>query len=423
MRFPVVVVVAVTVAGSSSCLELDRVDDLRPGDVRLVVERDGRAVGGAVVQTLNTRVTATDRNGEAQLQALPVGQWPVFITLDDDGDGVADAAAIDGRPAVVDGGTALTADFTGFDLGTVELSPTGTLSGTAPSCAPDELCRVVVLREVVDGEGNAITLPIEASTGVGTDGAWRFDGLAAGSVTVVGFAWPRSAQLPLVAATRPTRFGVVNVDVGASDVVVDITSAAAPTPTTLSFRGAVDALERATGELNFFVPTAATQATVDGAASPVTSLSGDAPSTTTSVPAGLVDVRAQLDVGVGALFNVVLVPDAAPLVAMAIGTSICSAVDRGVDCNGDGVSDVVELDGAGDVDLGDVDLDNNGVPDVADTDLDHDGVADATEPAACRVIGLGADRDADCLCDLVDPFPDCFGNDPAACGVGVGTCE
>jgi hypothetical protein len=425
MRVSPAVVVAVTACslGATSCLELDRVDDLGAGDVRLVVEQDGAVVDNAVVRALSARVTVSDANGAAQLHALPVGQWPLVITVDDNDDGVADAAAIDARPVLNDVGTAVTSDFTGFDLGTVELVATGSLAGTAPSCAAEELCRVVVVRTVTDAEGAAFTMPVEASVGV-VAGAWRIDGLAAGTVSVVTFAWDRGALQPLVAATRPTRFGVVEANVGDTGVVAVVDTAAAVATTTLAFRAAEGVLERASGEANYFVPTATTTATADGASSTIAQLSADAPSSSVQVPAGLLDVRVQLDIGVGALFNVVVVPDGAPLVAVTIGTSTCSVIDDGVDCNGDGNNDATDLDGSGTIDLADVDLDHNGAVDSADADLDHDGVADSTEPTACRVPGVGADRDADCLCDLVDPFPDCAGNDPLACDVVVpAVCE
>lgn len=418
MRVSFAVVAAVTVGSlGTSCLKLDRVDNLGPGDIRVDVKRDGDAVDNAVVRALNTRVTLSDADGRAQLHALPVGQWPIVITVDDNDDGVADAAAIDARAVVADVGTAVTSDFTGVDLGPVELEATGALAGTMPSCAAAELCRVVVVRSVVDADGAAITLPVEASAGVGTDNAWRIDGLPAGSVSVVAYAWDRGALQPLVAATRPTRFGVVEAEVGDTAVVAVAETPAAATSTTLAFRAAVDVLERAAGEANFFVPTATTTATTEGASSTIGPLTADAPSFSALVPPGMIDLRVQLDTGVGALFNVVVVPDSAPLVAVSIGTSTCSAFDGGVDCNGDGQNDATDLDDVEGLDVGDVDLDNNGVADSDDTDLDHDGVADTTEPSACRVPGVGADRDADCLCDLVDPFPDCAGNDPLACDV------
>ena len=145
--------------------------------------------------------------------------------------------------------------------------------------------------------------------------------------------------------------------------------------------------ERAPGQGSFFAPNTNTEVGVGGAAI-------DGAVANVVVPVAVFTVSAAIDSdGEFGVVSVVGVPD-----MPAITFELANLKERACrKLNGDVI---------------DCDLDG----DTADLDDDGDGQDDADEPACAR-LGAGTDLDRDCLCDPVDPFPDCASNDPLDCTV------
>lgn len=383
-------VVAATAAG---CQVLDRTDGFGEGELRVtVVDAAGAPVAGARVAVVGSpRLATSDDAGLAVIRDLVPGDHALHIGVDDDDDGVFDRAAVRG-----DVGTIRLAEVRGlprrtsFVTGPIAVAATGEIRGTVADVADGELARVVAVRTLTLGTDDAreVQLPVEASSGVDVDGTFRLRGLAPGEVTLVAFVWPTPvATQPLqqlIAASRPTRFATRAVVVGSADVVVDALAAVpALASTTLELAGEI-ADARNDGEATFTVPLGGPDVAVNvvGAFAGLTAAS---PTVTIEAPVSVFDLTVQLDGVAGSVGLVVGLPDVAWL-PVPVGLDPACPGD---DCDGDGVDD--------------------------DSDDDGDGVDDALEPTACRVPGLGADRDGDCLCDAVDPQPDCASNDPVEC--------
>ena len=412
---PVVVAVAVA-AWSSGCFELQRLDGLRDGDIRVEVKDDAGdpVVGAAVFAVGTSRVGISNTDGIATVGPMPFGDYAIRVEVVGD-DGVVDAGGYGAAVSTIDAlSTSSIARLTSFDQGPIVVATTGSVSGTVTGCAATSLCRVVAFRTVA-----GVTLPAEG-TGIvdNDDGSFTIAGLVPGDVQLAAFAWERPLSTEplqqLIAATRPTHFGTGRATVGDSGVALDVDSVA---PASASAGIAVRDPELAdsdraqvTGTANYLVPTTTTFATVAG-------VGGTVPGDEVDIPVGVFDLTVQLDGRGGRLDGLVGVPGLdAPYVPVTIGGFDCVVDGAVVDCNGDGSSDYASA--------ADVDLDNDGEVDSSDPDVDGDGIADANEPTACRVAGRGGDRDADCLCDAVDPLPDCQSNDPVACAAAIApTCE
>jgi hypothetical protein len=395
--------ILVVAASAAGCQPLDRADGIGEGGVRVtVVDEAGAPVAGARVAIVGSpRVATSDENGLAALRGLVPGDYALHVGVDDDEDGVFDRAAIRG-----DMGTIRVKDIAGrlrrtvFLTGPIAVAATGEIRGTVD--VPDgELARVVAVRTLALGTDNVreVQLPVEASSGVDVDGGFRLRGLAPGEVTLVAFAWPRPTSTQprqqLIAASRPARFARQTVTVGSSDVVfADLAAVPDSAAVVLALAGDL-ADARNGGEAIFSVP----QDGPDLAVGVIDGLTAASPRTTIDAPVAIFDLTVQLDGFGGGVPLVVGLPGAAWLPVPVGLDPQCLGRERNApdpeDCGGD--------------------FDGDGVLDKDDTDKDGDGVEDEDEPTACRVPGLGGDRDRDCLCDAADPYPDCASNDPVDC--------
>lgn len=363
---------------SSGCLELDRADGLRPGDIRVhVVDAAGADVVGARVFAVGTpRVGVSDDAGVAIVGPMPFGDYMLRAVSDDAGGFAEDVVVIDSQ--VVTSVPRLVSGVTEIAVGAL-----GNIGGTVAACPAGTVCRVVAFRTA-----GGYALPIEGTALVGADGRWQIDGLAAGDVELAAYSWtPPLSTVPLDQlrdASRPTADGQARGTVGDDDIA--ITLSATPAAGTASFSariGGPDGEERpaSSGIVSFYVPTTTTAAST-------TTASSTLPGTDVAVPIGVFDLNGQIEGFGGRLEGFVgvrAVP--APYLPIALSSYACATDD----CNNDGVVDVIS------------------------DDVDGDGVPDDQEPTACREAGRGADRDGDCLCDAIDPLPDCQSNDPLAC--------
>jgi len=385
----------VIAASAVGCQVLERTEGFGEGELRVTVVDDaGAPVAGASVAVVGTpRLGITDADGLATIRGLLQGDHALHIGVDDDGDGVFDRAAVRGdvgaiRLAEIRG----LARRTTFVTGPIAVAPTGAIAGTVADVADGELARVVAVRTVGLGTGSArdVQLPVEASSGVDVDGTFRLRGLAPGEVTLVAFVWPKPASTEpaqqLNAASRPARFAAVAVEVGRDDVAVGgLAAVPALVPVTLELAGTI-ADARNDGEAIYTVPQGGPDVAVNVVGG-FAGLTAASPTATVDAPVALFDLTVQVAGVAGVVPLVVGLPEVA-LLPVPIGLDPACPDD---DCDADGVVDDDDDDG------------------------DGDGVVDALEPTACRVPGAGADRDADCLCDAADPFPDCASNDPVDC--------
>ncbi len=419
MVLRVVAVAVVVPALVGGCFELERSEGLRPGDARVVVvDESGAVVVGARVSAVgHDRVGISGDDGVAVVGPLPFGEYLLRVEVDANNDGVIDAGATTTTPTVIAKpllGALPRLSF--FDHDKVVVSVAGSIGGTV-ECPVGSLCRVVAFRTVA-----GTTLPAEANAAVDATGRWQLDGVVAGEVRVAAFSWTPSVSLEpaqqLFAATRPDAVGVATATVGDDNVVIALASAPASVSAGISIRVApaegvtsdADTIE-ATGVALYVVPS-----TNGSAPASATTPRADIPGEAVEMPVGLFDIVVNVDDLGGRLFGIVGVPGLTdPLPPISIASFDCVEIADGVDCNDDGLNDMRDLDGNGRIDLADVDINNNGIVDSDDEDVDGDGIADVDEPSECRLVGRGGDRDGDCLCDAVDPLPDCQSNDPLAC--------
>jgi hypothetical protein len=410
------------IVGALACQPLDRTEGFGNGEVRVtVVDAEGEPIEGARVRVPGSpRVAISSAGGLAVLRGLVVGDYALHIGVDDDGDGRDDRAVVRAgdtamvRTAEVGGARRHTSVVTG----PIALEPSGSIAGTLPGLLPDELARVVVVRRVVlgaDASAREVQLPVEGSGGVTDDGSFAVEGLAAGEVILVALTWvPSSSPEPLqqlIAASRPTRFAVQAAQVGSGDVVVaNLEAVPALVTLTLELAGDIKPVRNA-GQVVFSVPldgpdvAGALVGTIEG-------LAAASPRVVVDAPLSVFDLRVQLD-------GVPVPTSVSPVVGLVDITLLPVPVGLDPDCQPRESDDEHgAVDGCGG------DLDGDGLLDDDDDDDDADGVDDADEPTACRLIGLGADRDGDCLCDAVDPFADCASNDPVDCDpVAPISCE
>lgn len=347
------------------CFDLERANGFGEGEIRVaVVDGAGSPVVGARVAIEGAHQAAlTDDTGLAVVGDLVVGDYAVRVSVDDDADGVTDAGAVRGEASIRLAPLRGVERLTTYELPTTTVVATDSVSGTVTGCAAGELCRVVAFRHITlgtaGGRSREVALPIEGSAGVGTDGTWRIDGLLPGTVTVVATAYTKSvATQPLqqmIAASRPLRFAVVDVDVGAGavDLVVDTEVPPDGVTATLEVAAAPDDLERLEGDVDYLVPGSGTDVS-PGLRGAFAGLSVATPTVEIDIPVSVFDMSAQADGVVGQVAAVAGVPGIGALLPIVLG-----------------------------------------LPAVDDT--------------AC------IDADEDCLCDLVDPFPGCASNDPVEC--------
>ena len=348
---------------SSACLDLERADSFRDGEVRVsVVDGDGAPVAGARVSIEGTNLASeTNDAGLGVIGGLVVGDYAVRVSVDDDGDGIAEAGAVRGeasiRLAPVRGIERLTA----FELPTTTATATGSIAGAVTGCADNEVCRVVAFRHIslgmLGGRTRDVALPVEGSAGVGADGTWRIDGLVPGTVTLLALASTRATALQplqqLIAASRPTRFAVVDADVGSSDVAIAVDTEVPPGGVSATLEVASDDLERAQGSVAFLVPGTVTDVrpALVGA---FAGLTAEQPTAALQVPVSVFDMNADAG-GVGGQLGLMAgAPGIGALLPLVLGLPV-------------------------------------------------------VDDAAC------IDTDADCLCDQRDPFPGCTSNDPTDC--------
>lgn len=385
--------------GLAGCQPLDRTRGLGEGGLRArVVDGAGAGIAGARLSVLGMpRLGTSDSLGDVVVGGLVPGDLAVRVGVDDDGDGVDDRAAIAGVAAIRLAEIGGLIRRTTFDLGDVVVEATGEVAGTVGGVLDGELARVVAFRVLRVGDRD-VALPIEAAAGVDVDGAFVLRGLVPGPVTLVAFVWPKATSTqPLqqqIAASRPTRFARIDVDVGQADVALDVATAVPlSVPVTLTL-GGVLAPDRNDGLADFLVPHTTTPVAPTLTA-PLAGLTEDTATLAVSAPLSVFDLAVQLDSGAaGTASLLIALPDTA-LLPVAIGLDVACPTLDGVD--------------------GTSDCDGDGVEDGVDEDADGDGVIDAIEPAACVGVGRGVDDDADCLCGLADPFPGCASNDPLDC--------
>jgi len=347
-----------------ACFDLERASGFGEGEIRLaVVDATGAPVVGARVAIEGARQAAvTNDAGLAVVGGLVVGDYAVRVLVDDDGDGIPEAGAVRGEASIRLAPLRGVERLTTFELPTTTLVATGSVAGTVTGCGVGEICRVVAFRHITlgtaGGRSREVALPIEGNAGVDVDGSWRIDGLLPGTVTVVATAYTKSvATQPLqqlIAASRPLRFAVSDVEVGANGValVVD-TDVPASVTATLEVAAGPDDLERLQGDVDYLVPGTGTDVS-PGLRGAFAGLSVAVPTVEIDIPVSVFDLSAQADGVVGQLAAVAGVPGIGTLLPVVLG-----------------------------------------LPAVDDT--------------GC------VDVDEDCLCDIVDPFPGCASNDPVEC--------
>jgi hypothetical protein len=394
----------------SGC-ELERSEGLGEGEIHMVVtDEGGDGVVGALVSVLGTGVGAISaEGGVAVVKNLHAGDFALRVSVDEDGDGVADLAAYRGDATIRVGKVRGLDRLTAFQLESpVVLAPTGSVSGTVAGCEDGEICRVVAYRHLnigtVFSTVREVALPIEGQSGVQTDGTWRIDGLAVGEVSLVAFAATASASVEprqqLIAASNPSRFGTATADVGSVDVAINVdTDVAASVEAIIEVAGDAADVDGKSGSAFVTVPSDITDlgaglgGTIDG-------VSADARTFAVNVPVTVFDITVQLDgfSGVGSAFA------ATPNIGVLLPVNVARACALKLPEDDDPEETVY------------CDADNDGLLDAdpAELDADGDGIPDADE-VGCVGINVGTDADGDCLCDLVDPFPNCSSNDPADC--------
>lgn len=395
-----------------ACQPLERTADFGNGEVRVsVVDDQGAAVVGARVSIPGSpRMAISDADGLAVVRGLVAGDYALHIGIDDDGDGHDDRAALraDGTAMVRTAELGGALRHTTVVTEPIELVPTGVVGGTLPGLRDDELARVVVVRRVrlgSDEGAREVQLPVEGSGGVDVTGSFLVAGLAAGEVTLVALTWsPSSSPEPLqqlIAASRPSRFAVHTAQVGSGEVVIANLEAAPPSVTlTVELAGDLKPARNA-GQVVYSVPLGGPDV-AGGLVGSIEGLTAASPRVVVEAPLTVCEQRVQLDEVAGATSVNQIV---------GLADVVLAPVPVGLDpACGARVSDILgAIDGCGG------DVDGDGLLDDDDDDDDGDGASDELEPTACRTIGLGADRDGDCLCDAVDPFADCAANDPFNC--------
>ncbi len=429
-------------------LPTDRTQDLGDGEIHGAVKREDKSPAkGALVHVAGSdRVTRVDDAGAFVVRGLVPGTWVLSITEDDEGDGVAERAALvpvtlalAGIPRnLTDGCTGAPPQaVTSFLLGDVTLAPTVTLRGTVTlgAAASGDFARVVVWRDV-DVGGEAHAGPIEGAAGVGADGSFAVAGIAPGPVHVAAFAFD-----PLEGADKPLFFGVADADAADANVAVTVDQSA---------RTAADPTRQQTTpvqiDTQWNVPaTPAVQLTLatflapdgDTEVLPPDGTGWDLDEQTHAfvldAPIGVVDIafESATDGAVGStLRGAVVVPGVAVLgpLELPVLADPCVVDGGGRDCDHDGVPglalpdnpDVVQQYHACAASCGAAfGADKAGAVcdgDGSDCDDDGDGQPDVTEPVQCLGPGRGTDLDGDGLCEPAsDPFPSCADNDPATC--------
>ena len=347
-----------------ACFDLERTNGFGEGEIRVaVVDGEGSPVAGARVAIEGARQAAlTDDTGLAVVGGLVVGDYAIRVAVDADADGVPEAGAVRGEASIRLAPLRRVERLTTFELPTTTVVATDSVSGTVTGCGAGELCRVVAFRHITlgtaGGRSREVALPIEGTAGVSTDGSWRIDGLLPGTVTVLATAYTKSvATQPLqqmIAASRPLRFAVVDVDVGADAIALAVDTDVPDSVTaTLEVAAAPDKLERLQGDVDYLVPGSGTEVS-PGLRGAFGGLSVATPTVEIDIPVSVFDLSAQADGVVGQVAAMAGVPGIGALLPIVLG-----------------------------------------LPAVDDT--------------AC------VDADEDCLCDLVDPFPGCASNDPAEC--------
>ena len=389
--------------------ELERSEGLGEGELHMVVvDDDGDAVEGALVSVLATGVGAiSDADGAAVVAGLGAGDYAFRVSVDDDGDGVADRAAVRGDATVRVGEVRGLARLTAFELESpVTLAATGSVSGSVTGCADGEVCRVVAFRRIQLGTAfstaiREVALPVEGQSGVQADGTWRIEGLAPGEVQLLALAATASTSVEprqqLIAASQPSRFGVGVADVGDSGVALSVDDAVpAGVEATIEVAG-TDAVGLA-GDA--FVNAPSDIVGLEGGGD-VGAIAEDARDVVVTVPVSVFDVAVQLEGVQGDLRAAAAIPNIGRLLPI---NPILTPCAKKLPSDDDAACTVY------------CDADSDGLLDAdpAEEDADGDGVADVDE-VGCVGVNVGTDADGDCLCDVVDPFPGCSSNDPADC--------
>ena len=348
---------------SSACLDLERADSFREGEVRVtVVDGNGAPVAGARVSIEGTNLgSETNDVGLGVVSGLVVGDYAVRVSVDEDGDGIAEAGAVRGEASIRRAPLRGIERLTAFELPTTAVAATGGIGGVVTNCADDEICRVVAFRHMtlgmVGGRTRDVALPVEGSAGVGADGTWRIDGLVPGTVTLLALASTRATALQplqqLIAASRPTRFAVVDADVGRTNVAIAVDTEVPAGGVTATLEVAADDLERAQGSVGFLVPGTLTDVS-PALVGAFAGLTAEQPTAELQVPVSVFDMNADTGSVGGQLGLMAGVPGIGALLPLVLGLP-------------------------------------------------------AADDAACT------DIDADCLCDRLDPFPGCTSNDPTDC--------
>lgn len=438
--------------------DLPRTEGLGDGEIRgraLLPDGTPAAAARIVVQGTPRAAEAGD-DGRFAVRGLAAGPWVLLVTVDDDGDGVPEAAARTSAVLVeaaiprnaTDGCAGAPPQApTSVLLGDVALRETRMLQGTvqvddgggarALDVAAGE--RALVLRSdglafVDDPDGARFQGPIEAAAGVAADGTFSLPGVRETGepidLTVLVFNAAAGPHAPLF-------YGANRITAGADDVALLADQAVpAATGVEIALAGAFDSVE--IGTVSFEARGFGDVAPPDGTLQRAES-NGFVGAIVVDAPVGLYDLgvfpsSGSTDVTEGTLHGALVLP------LSAWGTiqgpielareDPCLDASGARDCDHDGRPTLPSPDdasaladwascaascasafgAAGDgascsVDGTDIDCDDDG-----------DGQPDVTEPAHCHGPGRGTDLDGDDRCEPTqDPFPSCGSDDPAAC--------
>lgn len=417
--------ISVCVAGAACSYDYAR--NVKEGEVRIdhVLAPDGSAAAGAFASIIGTeRIAAVTRGGALSFLALPLLTAPLVITLDGDGDGIAEAASVvplalhleDVKKNLTDGWLTQTQRVVvGSLLGTVTLEPTRSIRGTVTqngaALPVDRLVQVVAYSVVDVADGVSVQMPLQASTAARADGSFVLRGLLARPQHVVALVRSDGAPADLFALR------VVEGTLDATDISLDATTALVGTVTAqLTLFGATE--RESLTEVDYVEP-GTDVVTIETRGEPIATH-------TLSPPRGLRALQALTDTGKGGLLpTMAFVEDNVDLafVEIAAVADPCAVGDVR-DCDRDGIAGLpiftanepafaactscAGLRGAA---LDDAVCDGSQL----DCDDDSDGVADVDE-TACLGATRGVDTDGDGMCEPgADVFPRCALNAVDVC--------
>jgi hypothetical protein len=463
MRKPALTTLVLAFVANGCLYDFERGLTLEPGDVsgHLFKQPEGSEVDAAFARVVPEgagRVLRASSTGDVLVRGLSAGGWMLRFDDDENGDGNPEWASQ--QPISLSVQHHRTGPFgdteeklTFFVFGEKELTGVVEVTGRVTVGESDDGAvgaKVYVIRKatvpsaVVDGDGTVresldILLGADAVTTTDSSGAFRFPAVAAGDFQLVAFQEREGVLYGTVPKDVSAEPGAA-LDVGPLTTlalqVAPATRAAqlelTPVP---SSDDRVKVILMAPGEQ----PTTAQLSSFDNLGEREYVLAGG-PSLALDVPVGMWDVWVVTESNRRAT----LVKQAAPIPGDPLVVWGLAHASEGDPCAGDGIRDCdadafQQLPGFDDAEPSAADraiweacgaecYDAFGTAaatqsctvdgEVYDCDDDGNGQPDMTEPAACRTLTGGGDRDGDGLCDASDPYPQCASNDPSdpACG-------